>query len=262
MNKFFFGIVFLILGIFFQNFAKSQSILFAKSFNENGEPIEKRNTWNIDSAETRIAVVFNNGKQTISQHRLSLEIKPENDSAKILFMRVGSNKNWVAEYVDFTEPGKYIITVKDDKDKTLAQSNVYFKGNTEIKNNEELIKPEVVSQTFRYNKAEIYFRELSKDGKPLKDGNEYKLESKGKYIEIVLVNGNELGTDKITIDVWKKSSSNNEYNEHVDAKEFKIDRKKNSVVMHFSFRKAGEYKISLFDSNFTWITSGYLKIVE
>ncbi len=242
--------------------AQSQTLQFAKSFTETGEGIDKRNVWFADSAEQRVAVLFNNGKQTISVHRLVAEIKMPNDSVAKLILKVGSNKNWVADYFEMKELGKYAVSVKDEKGNILAANDLYLRGSESPRTEEEAFQVANVNQTLKYEQSVLTFCEAYKEGKIQNPNTTFKLSGNGKYVEIVLNSDKAIDTDRIMVDVWKKKEEESSFNDHFDSKEFKADKSQKTIVFHYSFRKPGDYKISVFTKDFVWITSGYVSITN
>lgn len=300
---------FLLMALFCQISAYSQSIVFAKRFTETGEGIDKRNIWYADSSESRVAIIYNNGKETISAHRLVAEIKQPNDSTQKLILKVGSNKNWVADYFEMNQVGRYAVLVLDEKGNVLSTANLYLRGKEvkqKIKREERIVKlenapqPQVLpnlkkeemvtatspetnptenstvevkedniviqvanaDQTLKYEQCSLVFCDSYKNGKAQNPSSTFKLEGNGKYVELVLTNEKGLDTDKLMVDVWKKKEEDSNFNDHFDSKEVKIDKKQTTAVFHYSFRKPGEYKISVFTKDFVWITSGYVTITQ
>lgn len=241
---------------------QAQTLQFAKVFTETGEGVDKRNVWYADSAEQRVAILYVNGKQTIQLHRLTAEIKMPNDSLVKLVLKVGSNKNWVAEYFTMTEIGKYEVTVKDDKGNNLAVNTLFLRGQESFRTDNEPVQISNAVMTLKYEKCVLTFCESFKNGEFIHPGSNFKWTEKGKYIEIVLQSDTPIETDKIVMDVWKKKEGESVYSDHVDSKEVKVDRTKNTNVFHYSFRKQGDYKISLFTKDIVWITSGYVSISQ
>lgn len=300
---------FLQIALFCQISAYSQSIVFAKKFTETGEGIDKRNIWYADSSESRVAIIYNNGKETINAHRLVAEIKGPNDSIQKFILKVGSNKNWVADYFEMKQVGRYAVLVLDEKGNVLSTANLYLRGQEvkqKIKREERIVKledspkPQVVPNlkkdesepvavaetktsesnpedkkedntvyevanaelTLQFEQCNLVFCEAYKDGKTQNPGTTFKLNGNGKYVELVLTNDKGFGTDLLLVDVWKKKEDDTNFNDHFDSKEVKIDKKQATVVFHYSFRKPGEYKISIFTKDNVWITSGYVTIIK
>ncbi len=240
----------------------AQTIVFAKSFTETGEGLNKRNIWYADSAESRIAIIFNNGRQTINSHKIYVEIKNAADSLTKLIFNVGSNKNWVADYYNLPEIGKYVVSARDDKGNILATTDVFLRGKEENSKTDDTYKMANAAETKRFSLSKIIFCEAFKEGRAQNEGTSFKIEGKGKYVEIILTSDKPLSTDKLMVDVWKKKNDDQSFNEHFDTKEFKTDKTKSTAVFHYSFRKPGDYKISIFNKEFVWINSGYVTITE
>ncbi len=190
-----------------------------------------------------------------------MDIKLPNDSVIKMTLKVGSNKNWVADYFEFLEIGKYTVCVKDEKGYVLAISDVFLRGNAEKNVEDDSFKMNNADKTAYFALSRIAFGDGFKEGKLINEGNTFKVEGKGKYIAVLLSSNDSLGTTKLMMDVWKKRGDDQAYNEHIDAKEFKVDSKSKMANFHYSFRKPGDYKISVFTKDFVWINSAYIRIV-
>lgn len=100
---------------------------------------------------------------------------------------------------------------------------------------------------------------ISKD-KLAGQANTFAFDTKGRYIQMLLENGSPIGTDRLIIDVWAKSTPEGEYDLHIGKREVGINPKAKTAYFHFSFFKQGEHKVSIYTKDMIWVLSEYLTI--
>ena len=113
-----------------------------------------------------------------------------------------------------------------------------------------------------YDDIKVVFCEQLKEGKIVNEKTNFKMSDLGAYVEVVLQSGKPLNTDAITVDIWKKEKESNSYTEHAHEEEIKLSTKNKQVNFHHSFFKPGEYKISFFNDDSVWMTTGYVSITQ
>lgn len=92
------------------------------------------------------------------------------------------------------------------------------------------------------------------------EATEFGYDTKGRYVQIFLDNGTPLATDRLVVDVWMRSSADQDYDQHVGRKEVGINPKLSRANFHFSFFKQGDHKVSVYTREMVWVCNGYLSI--
>ena len=95
-------------------------------------------------------------------------------------------------------------------------------------------------------KPDSYYKEftIGKDG--------------GFIFTVVENNSSKLNTDQIIVDIWKKKGS--KYDSFVETKRYDITSTLDYTYFKYTFYQTGEYKISVFTKDETWINTGYVTI--
>jgi len=111
-----------------------------------------------------------------------------------------------------------------------------------------------------YAKSKINF--TNDEANVLKSENYYKEFSIGKeggFIYTVVDNyPDKLNTDQIVVDIWKKKG--NKYDSFVETKRYDITSTLDYTYFKYTFNETGEYKISVYAKDETWINTGYVTI--
>ena len=130
----------------------------------------------------------------------------------------------------------------------------------------DLAKGEVVPldaedlAVLNFDQAKLAFGTgLSKD-KLAGQSNSFTFDSKGRYVQMFLENGASIGTDRLIIDVWAKSTPDSDYDLHIGKREVGVNPKAKTAYFHFSFFKQGEHKVSIYTKDMIWVLSEYLTI--
>lgn len=273
----------------------AQKLYFCKGYSETGEPKGAAEDWAFDNKGTEVTLLYNNGKTTFSFASLFFVI--ENTGTKKtdkVEFKVAQNRNWDAMKYTFKETGYYSVSVFGNDNKLLAKNLIKI-GETKAP---EVIKAEVkkeavskevinveekktepkevvaelkveqqqetkeVKEVLYYDELKVVFCEQMKEGKPVNEKNNFKMNDLGAYVEIVLQSPKTLNTGSITVDIWKKETEGNSFSEHVDEEELKLNSKDKQINFHRSFFKPGEYKFSFFNDNAVWMTTGYVTVTQ
>jgi len=88
---------------------------------------------------------------------------------------------------------------------------------------------------------------------------EFNISKEGGFIYVVVDNyPTKLNTDQIIVDIWKKKGS--KYDSFVETKRYDITSSLDYTYFKYTFYETGEYKISVFTKDETWINTGYVTI--
>ena len=274
----------------------AQKLYFCTDYSQTGEPKGVAEDWPLNANGTEVFFLYNNGKTTLDFTSLFfvIENKTNGKSDKVEF-KVAQNRNWDVMKYTFKEAGMYSVSAFGKENKLLAKAvikvgepkateTVKTEPEKEELKKEEAKKEEVkkeepkkeelkeviaepvkdkesaeVQEVLYYNDIKVIFCEQVKEGKIVNEKTSFKMTEPGTYVEIVLQCGKPLNTDVINVDVWKKDQSNS-YTEYVIDQEVKLDSKSRQVNFHHSFFKPGDYKISFFNNENVWMTSGYVSV--
>ncbi len=267
----------------------AQEIIFCEGNTERGEPRgELKDEWKLSKEGTKVHMLYNNGKTTINYAKLYvlIEEKEPKENPEKLTITVNRQNNWAAIDYTFKKAGEYMISIFGIDNNILASKKIMITGpgaqvtetmkieriETSLKlpgQKKEVEEEKAATRGMNFSKeevAKVHTYDGSKlsfgqgfDEKLVKPSNQFALGKSGVYVAMLLENPNPLNTSTVTIDVWKKNSEG-KYIEHVGAKEVKVKSDKKAADFHYSFTKPGEYKVSIFSGDFTWICSDYLTI--
>jgi hypothetical protein len=141
--------------------------------------------------------------------------------------------------------------------KTASELNGY--GNSSNNNNNNSGNNNNNNSSDPYAKSQVY---CTLDVKS--DGTGDKVESlivssSGSYAYFVVDNyPNNLNTDGLIVDVWKKASSGS-YTDFVETKEFDLGSSVTTTTyFKYSFYTAGDFKVMVYNKNSKWINSAYV----
>lgn len=272
------------------NVILAQEIIFCQGYSERGEPKgELKDEWNLDKDGVKVEILYNNGKTTINDAKLYvlIEEKEPKDNPEKLIITVNRQNNWAATSKVFKQAGEFMITVFGIDNNILATKKITIKGAEKPKQAMEAMKvekvetalklpaqeepkeekaasrgmtftKEEVAKTHQYDGSKLSFGQ-GFDEKLVRPSDKFALGKSGVYVAMLLENPKALSTSTVTVDVWKKDKDG-EYTEHIGAKEVKVKSDKKAADFHYSFFKPGEYKVSIFSGDFTWICSSYLTV--
>jgi|GEM_PF-2662868 len=292
------NITLVLLLFFFSISVSAQKIYFCKGYSDTGEPKGVSDNWTFDNKATEVYFLYNNGKTTFDFASVFflVENKSNGTSDKVEF-KVAQNRNWDAMKYTFKEAGQYIVSALGNENKLLAIAEIKVgeiktkevvkeeikKTETEVKDvkkEKEVVQVEVkkeepkeiiaekkagqvdikeVKDVLYYDELKVTFCEQMKGGEIINPKNDFKMSELGAYVEVVLQNTKPMNTDIINVDIWKKDDGGT-YNEYAGDKQIKLNKKNKQVNFHYSFFKPGEYKISFFNNDNVWMTTGYVSI--
>lgn len=277
----------------------AQKLYFCKGYSETGEPKGVSEDWPFESKGTQVVFLYNNGKTTFNFASLFFVVEnvTTKTSDKVEY-KVAQNRNWDAMKYTFKEPGYYSVSVFGNDSKLLAKSvvkigeskakevvrekeevkkaepveKVEAKATVEVKENVakesiaekniEQVESKEAKEVLYYDDIRVIFSEQVKGGKIINEKTNFKMGELGAYVEIILQSAKPLNTNAVTVDIWKKENDNNLFSEHTDEHEIKVDNKTKFINFHRSFFKPGDYKISFFNADLVWMTTGYVTISE
>jgi hypothetical protein len=75
-----------------------------------------------------------------------------------------------------------------------------------------------------------------------------------------LDNGLPLNTSKLIVDVWRKNNETGDFDELYETKKFKIVPEWSFTYFKYVFKKAGDYKFSVYNEDNVLIKSAYISV--
>src|ERR1051325_8140666 len=165
-----------------------------------------------------------------------------------------------AAYFKYYPPstGDYRLSIYTKSSAFINDGYVLFKlkGDNSSSTTESTDK---TSSTY-YAKSKINF--TNDEANVLKSDYYYKEFTIGKdggFIYAVVDNyPDKLNTTEIIVDIWKKKGS--KYDEFVETKRYTLSGTLDYTYFKYTFYDTGDYKISVFTKDETWINTGYVTI--
>jgi hypothetical protein len=245
---------------FFSTFCFSQQLYFCKSYTEDGKPIEANFTWQIKPWGKQLYVLFDNEGSEIDERLLYLFIDKKNDGRFEPFdskaLQVDDDAEWIVYNYKFIELGEYEFFVVNSKKDTVASEKII------IKLEEELEGTRSTFTTLYYDNTDIVFCERMIAGKPVNEFRQTSLKKNDGLVFIYIINRNQLNTERLYVDFWRKKDSRFEYDEYIGSKKYKMQSGWEDVYFRYYFKEPGEYKVSIYNDNEILIKNGYITITE
>ncbi len=241
-------------------FYYSQQLYFCESYTEDGKPIEANYTWPIKPWGKQLYVLFDNEGTEIEDRIIYLFIDKETEGefepfdSKALQVRDGSD--WLVYNYKFIELGEYRFFVVNSEKDTVATESIIIKLEDELEGSRSTFT------TIYYDNSDIVFCERMIAGKPVNEFREKSIKKNNGLVFIYLNNRNQLNTEKLFVDFWRRKESNFEYDEYIESKKYRMDPGWNDVYFRYNFKEPGEYKVSIYNDNEILIKNGYIRITE
>ncbi|MBI1939463.1 MAG: hypothetical protein HYS25_15245 [Ignavibacteriales bacterium] len=234
----------------------SQQIFISRAHTESGEPVDLITNKTITENQT-VSIIFDNGKEPITQKFIFLFIDKINNGSKInLFSKMlhttTSNKRLVEDYT-FTREGNYEIYFTDFKRNKSASALLTVKKVEPKKNSIKSINELLPN-------LKILFTTRIEDGKPQNFLSRISLNKSGGEVYIYVINDKPLGTGKLLVNIWRRIKPNTDFDQFIDSKKFEIDEEWNDTYFKHTFPQKGEYKINIFNEKEILIKTAYISV--
>lgn len=248
----------LIFIFFFTSQVYSQQIFISRAHTESGEPVDLITNKTVTENQI-VSIIFDNGKEPITQKFIFLFIDKINNGSKInLFSKMlhttTNNKRLVEDYT-FTREGSYEIYFTDFKRSKLVSAILSVKE-VEPKKNPNRSTIELLPN------LKILFTTRIDNGKPQNFLNKISLNKSAGEIYIYVINDKPLGTNKLFINIWRRIKPNTDFDQFIDSKKFEIDGEWNDTYFKHTFLQKGEYKINIFNEKEILIKTAYITVVD
>jgi len=238
----------------------AQTITFALSHTENGEPVDAQYNWQISNQTLSLYIILNNNKPISAPLvYLFIDKKDRNNSyypfdSKVI--KVDGSKNWVAYNYKFIEPGTYHVYFQSADQKKIADGNVVIIRKSFDDN------AFTNGQSRFYEEYQLKFCEVVIAGKPMNISNLFSLRKHGRNVFFYMKSYHALNTEKIFVNIYTKKEFDFGYEEFVDSKKYKVDPTWDDTFFKYKFFKAGDYKVMIFNDNEELMATGYLSITK
>jgi len=110
-----------------------------------------------------------------------------------------------------------------------------------------------------YSDSEVIFCEDVVDGEAVNASKSFTINPSGGYVQVQVVNGKSMKTEKLIVDVWKKTSSG-DYDKFIETKNYTIKYSWTAPFFKYTFYKAGKYKLSIYNEDEVFINSSSVTI--
>lgn len=241
------------------NILLSQELYFCDSYTEDGTPVGTKNKLEIKPYGTATYILIEN-KKSFNDPLLYVFIdKLVNNKfvpydSKTLTVDIGDD--WAVTSYEFTEQGVYEIYFLNSSQNRLATGKITTFFAKEFTH--QVFKPSLSS----HGDARLIFCELVINGKPVNQFNSNSIRNSEGQVFIFVNNHIPFGIETFTLQVWKRSNSNSNYEELVDSRKYKIMPEWEDAFFRYFFTGPGEYKFDIYDSNNTFIASNVITITN
>jgi hypothetical protein len=236
----------------------SQQLFICKGYTTEGDPIDPILNKKIQAGQSAtILLTFKKNEITDNIIFLYIDKITANDSENYFsqLTRVGKNKNWIAYNFKFENEGKYEIYYTDFNRRKLISASLIVEASlagTDYKNSEKDIYPN----------AQVFFCERILNHKPNGVYGSIPFRNTNGEVYVYIINKNAFGFDIITVKVWRRKTTNSNYEEYIDSKKFEIKPNWKDTYFKYQFSKTGEYMFSFFNEKEILIKTAYITVTN
>jgi len=235
----------------------AQELYLCESYTENGTPVGPINRLEIKPYGTAIYVLLDNGNE-FNDPLLYLFVDKFVDGKFTPFdsksLEVKGNDTWAVTSYEFKEQGIYEVYFLNSSQSRLATNKieVLFEG--------EYLGDNFASSSYSNIGSQFIFCEMVINGKPTNPFTSLSLSKSDGQTFIYLNNYVPFGHDTISVQYWKRSSTDSSYEELIDSKIYKILPEWSDTFFKYNFNSIGDYKIDIFDTKNNLIASNIIII--
>lgn len=248
--------IFRIIFFFISSLAFSQQIFFCRGYTETGEPIDPFISNKIP-VNYSFTILLKSGKEDFENNIIFLIIEKigtrfeQTNLSKIL--RPDKNRNWLAFSHKILDEGNYLVTFNDFNRKKIASSNLTI---------EKPVVTKTVTPATNYlmPNLKIVFCERITNGNPNGILEKISMLKNNGEVYIYIINNMPLKSSKLLVNIWKKKTSNSDYDEFVDTKKYQINYEWYDTFFKYRFEKKGEYKINFFNEKELLLKTAYISV--
>ena len=249
----------LYLLLFFLSIVSAQDLYICESYTEDGSPVGPLNRLEIKPYGTAVYVLFDN-EYKINDPVLYLFVDKLVDDKFTPFdsktITIKKSDTWAVTSFEFKEQGIYEIYFLNSSHNRLATSKIetFYSGN---------FANQYFSPTSNTNlNPKFIFCELVINGKPVNPFSSLSLNTSGGDAFIFINNKLPFGSEVLKVQYWKRSLKNENYEELIDSKKYKILPTWKDTFFKYKFTQAGEFKIDVFNMKDNLIASNIITITN
>ncbi len=232
----------------------SQQVFISKGYTSSGEPIDIAYNSKVELDQS-MCLILNNGKTNFSQNFIFLFIdivtKSGRNNQLSKMIRPEKNSDWLLEKFKFAKEGNYEIYFTDFNRKKIAGASVSV---TKKEKKKVEVLPEIKPG------LRIIFSRRIQNNNPFNVIDKVSMGRDGGEVYINIINNKPFNTDRLLLDIKRKSKTINDYDEFVDSKKFQINPEWNNTFLKYKFEKTGQYKINLLDEKELLIKTAYISV--
>lgn len=249
----------LYLLMFLLTVVNAQDLYICESYTESGTPVGPLNRLEIKPYGTAVYILFDN-ENKINDPLLYLFVDKLVDNKFTPYdsktINIQKSDTWAVTSFEFKEPGIYEVYFLNSSHNRLAKNKIetFFSGN---------FSNQFVSPTLNINlNPKFIFCELVINGKPINPFSTLSLSASNGEAFIYINNKLPFDVEVLKVQYWKRSITNENYEELVDSKKYKILPKWEDTFFKYNFTQIGQFKIDVFDLNDNLITSNIITITK
>ena len=227
----------------------AQELVFCLDHTREGAPLAADTEFELDQFGQELDLLLRNGHaiQTPKLYffidRMVDTVYVEHDTRSIMTPK---GSKWASVKYKFDRTGQYRVVVLDADKLELCRA--------EVKVN---VLRDVGGPSY-YRDAEVKFCWLVQDGQPDKQLRRVHYETQKKHpIKVLIKHFRPLRTHSLTVDVWKKGMSEDEYMESI---EFEVEPHWTFTQFEYTFKSRGVFFVRVYSEDEVWMASGRLAV--
>ncbi len=237
------------------NLYSNAKVKFCTELDDDQYPDDPGSVFYISSSGSWIYVWIGNDR-SLSTSQLIVDIYRRKGSDYTEFVETkyyDITPSWSDTHFKYTfyTPGDYKISVYS-KDKSWISS-----GYVTIKSNSDNSSSSNNTDYFANSKVK-FCTELDSNQYPDDPGSVFYIGSGGSWVYIWVGNDKSFSTSQLVVDIYRKKGG--DYSEFVETKYYDITPSWSDTHFKYTFYKAGDYKVSVYNKDNKWINTGYVTI--
>jgi len=236
----------------------SQKVIFSNGVTNDGAPLGKVKSLEIDPSGNYVYVVLSNDDRPINSDLLYLFVDKfmgtrfEPFDSKVI--KIEKSKTWASFNYRFHEPGDYKVYFLTAEQKKLAE------GTFKVKLKEQFAQERKAVTSSYYDFCQFVFCEIVLGGKPVRiKSRAYVNKNKG-LMYAYINNGAPFNTSAMMVDIWKRGENSFDYDTFVETKKFKIEPDWNDTFFRYQFKYPGDYKFTIYNENEVIMCKNYITV--
>ncbi len=247
---------------------QAQRVYFCSSYTSDGEPVGANSSWRIDkeSGGTVYILFQNAGSKLIGSDHVYLYVdKLAGDTYQpfeVKTVTADEAKSWVAYNYTFVSSGSYRVTFQDAAHSVMAKDFVTITYKQSQNTETTTSSDHSSGQSYFSSSTIVTGTGMSDDLTEVVNRNTaFTIDAdEGGTITFLINNpSGPFNSEGLIVDVWQKDASSGEYN-YYDTKKYDISGTNKKVYFVYDFYAAGDYKVTVYTKESTWINTAYLNV--